>query len=99
MAFKKNLSEDAMCFWLQRLLSTFWKFGSRTFSLWDVRRLSWKQGHDLDVLVSFLLTRHVSRCVRKGFVSYQRRNTSECLDSVCSVARPLGLRQLPEAAG
>uniref|UniRef100_A0A5F5Q0M3 Solute carrier family 22 member 5 n=1 Tax=Equus caballus TaxID=9796 RepID=A0A5F5Q0M3_HORSE len=44
-----------------RLLSTFWKFGSRTFSLWDVRRLSWKQGHDLDVLVSFLLTRHVSR--------------------------------------
>lgn len=99
-AFKKDLSEAIMSFPLQRLLSTVWKCGSRTSSLWDVHRLSWRQGHGLDVLLRLLLMRHFAKCVRRTIMSYQREGTEPSASvAFAQWPDPWDSTRIPEPAG
>lgn len=89
-----------MSFPLQRLLSTVWKCGSRTSSLWDVQRLPWRQGHGLDGLFGLLLMRHLAKCVRKAFVSYQREGPQPSASvGFAGQPDPWDYRPIPEPAG
>lgn len=85
---KKDLSEEALSFRLQRLLRTFWKCGSGTCSFWCVQRLSWSRGHCLAVLARSLLTKYFAKCQEGMCELPERRNTSESMDSFFSYPDP-----------